>query len=57
MDTEPVAPGKSEVSSAQRLEQERLASILRRVDLGDPSVTDEVYWLQMQEDFVTGKKR
>ena len=57
MDTEPVAPGKSEVSSAQRLEQERLASILRRVQLGDTSVTDEVYWLQMQEDFVTGKKR
>jgi hypothetical protein len=37
--------------------QERLASILRRVELGDTSVTDEVFWLQMQEDFVTGKKR
>jgi hypothetical protein len=37
-------------------QQERLASILRRVELGDTSVTDEVYWLQMQEDFVTRKK-
>jgi hypothetical protein len=55
MDTEPVAP-KSAVSTAQRLEQERLASILRRVDLGDPSVTDEVYWLQMQEDFLARKQ-
>jgi hypothetical protein len=36
--------------------QERLASILRRVELGDTSVTDEVFWLQMHEDFVTGKK-
>jgi hypothetical protein len=57
MDTEPVPPVKSAVSTEQRAEQERLASILRRVQLGDPSVTDEVYWLQMQEDFVTGKKR
>jgi hypothetical protein len=56
MDTEPVAPTKSAVSTAQRAEQERLASILRRVDLGDTSVTDEVFWLQMQEDFLTRAK-
>ncbi len=56
MDTEPVAPAESPVSAAQRAEQERIASILRRVQLGDTTVTDEVYWLQMQEDFVTGKK-
>ena len=56
MDTEPVTPATSEVSTAQRLEQERLASILRRVELGDSSVTDEVYWLQMQEDFLTRKQ-
>ncbi|MGB9106754.1 MAG: hypothetical protein WCC59_18515 [Terriglobales bacterium] len=56
MDTEPVVPATSAVSTEQRAEQERLASILRRVQLGDTSVTDEVYWLQMQEDFVTGKK-
>jgi hypothetical protein len=53
MDTEPVIPAKSSVSAAQRAEQERLASILRRVQLGDTSVTDEVFWLQMQEDFLT----
>ena len=57
METEPVAPEKSAVSTTQRAEQERLASILRRVELGDTSITDEVFWLQMQEDFVTGKKR
>ena len=56
MDTEPVAPDKSAVSAVQRAEQERIASILRRVQLGDPSVTDEVFWLQMQEDFLTQKK-
>jgi hypothetical protein len=55
MDTEPVTPATSAVSTAQRAEQERLASILRRVQLGDTSVTDEVYWLQMQEDFITAK--
>ena len=57
MDTEPAAPAKTAASRAQREEQERLASILRRVDLGDTSVTDEVFWLQMQEDFVTRMKR
>jgi hypothetical protein len=56
MDTEPVAPAESEVSAVQRAEQERLASILRRVELGDTSVTDEVYWLQMHEDFLTRKQ-
>jgi hypothetical protein len=30
-----------------------LASILRRIELGDSSVTDLVFWLQMQEDFLT----
>ncbi|MBZ5628996.1 MAG: hypothetical protein LAO06_09030 [Acidobacteriia bacterium] len=56
MEKEPVAPAESAESTAQRAEQERLTSILRRVQLGDTSVTDEVYWLQMQEDFVTRKK-
>ncbi len=28
-----------------------LGSILRRIELGDSSVTDLVYWLQMQESF------
>jgi hypothetical protein len=56
MDMEPAAPAESAVSKAQRVEEERLASIFRRVQLGDSSVTDEVYWLQMQEDFVTRKK-
>ncbi|MBZ5569773.1 MAG: hypothetical protein LAN64_18245 [Acidobacteriia bacterium] len=44
------------VSPAERAEEERLASIFRRVALGDTSVTDEVYWLQMQEDFLTRKR-
>jgi hypothetical protein len=57
MATESVAPAESAVSTARRLQEERLASILRRVQLGDTSVTDEVFWLQMHEDFVTGKKR
>jgi hypothetical protein len=56
MDTEPAKPAKSAVSAPQRLEQQRLASILRRVQLGDTSVTDEVFWLQMQEDFLTRKQ-
>jgi hypothetical protein len=56
MATEPVAPAESAESTAQREEQERLASILRRVQLGDTSVTDEVFWLQMHEDFLTGKR-
>ena len=56
MDTEPVAPNKSAVSTTERAEQERLASILRSVELGDTSITDEVFWLQMQEDFVTRQK-
>jgi hypothetical protein len=34
-----------------------LASILRRIELGDSSVTDLVYWLQMQEDFLSGSAR
>ena len=45
------------VSPAERAEEERLASILRRVQLGDTSVTDEVFWLQNHENFVTGKER
>jgi hypothetical protein len=56
MDKEPAGPAKSAVSTAQRAEQERLANILRSVELGDTSITDEVFWLQMQEDFVTRKK-
>jgi hypothetical protein len=47
---------KVAISPAEQAEQERLASIFRRIELGDSSVTDEVYWLQMQEDFVTRKK-
>lgn len=57
MEREPDISAKPAESTAQRAEQERLASILRRVDLGDTSVTDEVFWLQMQEDFVTRMKR
>ena len=37
-------------------EERRLASILRRIELGDTSVTDLVYWLQSHEDFVTRKR-
>jgi hypothetical protein len=32
--------------------ERNLASILRRIELGDSSVTDLVFWLQMQEDFL-----
>jgi hypothetical protein len=53
MDTKPVAPADSPVSTSP-LDPARLASILRRVQLGDSSVTDEVYWLQMRENFITG---
>jgi hypothetical protein len=39
------------------LQPERLADIFCRVERGDTSVTDLVYWLQMQEDFLTGNHR
>jgi hypothetical protein len=42
--------------SPQPTEERRLACILRRIELGDSSVTDLVYWLQLQEDFVTRKR-
>jgi len=42
--------------SAQSTEERRLASILRRIELGDTSVTDLVYWLQSHEDFVARKR-
>jgi hypothetical protein len=56
MDTKPVAPANSGVSTSQPVDPDRLASILRRVQLGDSSVTDEVYWLQMRENFITGRE-
>lgn len=42
--------------SPQPTEERRLACILRRIELGDSSVTDLVYWLQLHEDFVTRKR-
>ena len=58
----PTMPGmKSEqqavaATPSEGLPEERLADILRRVERGDTSVTDLVYWLQMREDFLTGKR-
>ncbi len=52
MEPEPENPLLSDADTAQR---ERLAWILRRVELGDTSVTDEVFWLQAHTDFVTAK--
>ncbi len=40
-----------ESSSAEEAELSRLAEILRRVAIGDTSVTDEVFWLQMHGNF------
>ena len=37
-------------------EERRLANILRRIELGDSSVTDLVYWMQSHENFVTRKR-
>ncbi|MGI9101428.1 MAG: hypothetical protein ACR2IF_03195 [Terriglobales bacterium] len=39
------------------LDPQYLASILERVARGDPSVTDEVFWLQMHEDFMGSEAR
>ncbi len=53
MDSEP----DRNVTPPAAPDDERIADILRRVARGDPSVTDEVFWLQMHEDFVTGKNK
>ena len=55
---EAVKPKQQAVAapSSEELQQERLADILRRVERGDTAVTDLVYWLQMQENFLTGKR-
>ena len=55
--TETSALDDAALTPAEREEEEHLAGILRRVQLGDTSVTDEVFWLQNQENIVTGKKR
>ncbi len=54
MEPESENPLLSDADPAQR---ERLAWILRRVEVGDTSVTDEVFWLQAHTDFVTAKAR
>jgi hypothetical protein len=46
-------PDVNTPSAADDTQRKRVADILSRVELGDPSITDEVFWLQMQEDFIS----
>jgi hypothetical protein len=47
MDDNETQERSPEASEADRKKQEKMASILRRVDAGDTSVVSEVYWLQI----------